>query len=172
MRIYIRFNSIKYLEDRMRTTSASIILAVFFVLLPEVSAACSCATARNVEDNYDQYAHIFIAEITAVHLVENKSQSGVYSHIRDRSVGEFKVIEKFKGDPSQIIISAAGSQRIPCGETIVMGEWYLIFGDSEGSAYLSDCSDSQWLFRGTESSAVKILRALRDADLQPLQKHR
>jgi len=151
----------------VRTTSASIILAAFFALLPEVSAACSCATAKYIEDDYDQYAHIFIAEITAVHLVENKSQIGVYSHNKDRSVGEFKVIEKFKGDPSEIVISAAGSQRSPCGERLVTGEWYLIFGDSEGSAYLSNCSDSQWLFRETESSAVKILRALRDANLRP-----
>ena len=156
----------------MRTTRLSIILAAFFSLLPEVSAACSCATARNVEDIYDQYAHIFIAEITTVHLVENESQAGVNSYYKDTSVGEFKVIEKFKGDPSQVVISAAGSQRSPCRETFVTGEWYLIFGDSEGSAYLGGCSDSRMLFRRTESSAVKTLRALRDANLQPLQEHR
>jgi hypothetical protein len=147
----------------MRTTGASIILAAFFTLLPEVSAACSCATARNYEDDYDQYAHIFIAEITAVHLVENESQTS--SYFKDRSVGEFKVIEKFKGDPSQINISAEGSQMGACGEMLVTGGWYLIFGDSEGSVFLSNCSDSHFLYRRTESSAVKILRALRDANL-------
>ena len=122
-------------------------LALF---LSPVALACDCAPVPD-ETAFQNARAVFLARITNAELVSGKRQTV-------RAI--FEVVEIFKGNPASIKFVESFTPDSSCGEPLIVGARYLIFAESELSAFIVTCGHSRYF---NETRETQWLRKHRPA---------
>ncbi|MBU1557704.1 hypothetical protein KKC45_01975 [Patescibacteria group bacterium] len=114
-----------------------ILIALFFIFLPNSVFACSCVADIPQEESFNQAKAVFIGRVISI------NKKGEFLRLKNshRNIN-FNVTEYWKGEVSKITTVATGFGGGDCGYYFAEGETYLVYANDGNSWYGEDLATS------------------------------